>query len=246
MKTAINKDIFKNISIRIDKNGLVYVKGSHHRINLPVIGEDLALFLGIMWGDGWAVNRKIAALKGQWRLGIVEDDKIIIDNCVLLSKRLFGVPFQICDRKTKYEAYLNSKIIYEILTSIFKFPDGEKKGKLRIPAKILQSRNLIIPFLRGLFSTDGKFVLYKNYPRIELNSATLELIKDVEKALKKLGFAPTIYTWKRKGGNKLHGLYLNGENQVKLFYKKINFIGRKYNKLEKYIKSIAPASPVER
>jgi hypothetical protein len=99
MKTAINKDIFKNISIRIDKNGLVYVKGSHYRINLPVIGEDLALFLGIMWGDGWAVNRKIAAFKGQWRLGIVEDDKIIIDNCVLLSKKLFGIPFQIRNRK---------------------------------------------------------------------------------------------------------------------------------------------------
>jgi len=88
--------------------------------------------------------------------------------------------------------------------------------------------------------------LYKNYPRIELNSATLELIKDVEKALKKLGFAPTVYTWKRKEDNKLHGLYLNGEKQIKLFYKKINFIGEKYNKLEKYIKSIAPASPVER
>ena len=227
----------KALPLLTSQQGFVYLKGSHHRIKIPRLNNDFAVFLGLMWGDGWLTNRKLAVAKGDWRIGFVEDDRPLIGVFCELTKALFCVHANVRDMKTKCEVYFNSRIIYELLSKSFGFPDGEKIGKLRIPKTI--NRAFIADFLRGLFSTDGKFGIYKNYPRIGLESATKGLIKDVEVSLKTLGLNPKLYVWNRKGGNKLYGLHLNGKEQTILFYKKVNFVGEKANKLDNYIKSIA-------
>lgn len=236
----LDLSLLNQLALRRDKNNFIYLKGSSHRIKIPQLDTNLALFLGLLWGDGWVVSRQVARHKSRWRIGLVEDDKLIIERFIALSESIFSVKPLIHFRKTKYEVYINSRIVYEILTRIFKFPDGRKKGKLKVPNKILSSKSLIISFLRGLFSTDGRFTIYKNYPRIGVDSATYRLIKDVEGILKKLGFNPKTYTWNRKNGNRLFGLYLNGKKNVQLFYKEINFIGEKAKKLKNYIDITAP------
>lgn len=131
-----------------------------------------------------------------------------------------------------------------MLTNVYGFPDGYKIERLRIPNQIFDSTELMASFLTGIFSTDGKFVVYKGYPRIGVDSATLIFIEDIKNTLIKLRFKPTFYTWNRKKGNKLYGLYLSGFEQVTMFHEKIGFIGEKANKLEHFLANNAPLRPI--
>ena len=237
MKIA-NKEL--NLGLYVDKD-LFYVKGSAHRVKIPNLDRDLALFLGIVWGDGWLSQRQKAIKNYSWRVGIVEDDKPLIQHFVNLTDKVFQIKPKLNDRITKIEAYFSSKIVYELLTKVYGFPDGYKIGRLRIPNQIIDSAELMASFLTGIFSTDGKFVVYKKYPRIGVDSATLIFIEDIKNALLKLKFKPTLYTWTRKKGNNLYGLYLSGFEQVTMFHKKIGFIGEKANKLEHFLANNAPA-----
>ena len=224
------------LEFKFYKSGeLLYVKGSGARVKIPLLDKNLALFLGILWGDGWLASRRVALKNYSWRIGIVEDDKPLIYHFIKLTKEVFGITPKINDRLTKLEAYFSNRIIYEILNRVYNFPDGYKINRLNIPVQILKSEELTKPFLSGLFSTDGKFVIYKNYPRVGLDSASLEFIREVQIALIKLKFNPRFSTWNRKKGNKLYGLSLNGFKQVTMFHKKIGFIGEKANKLKLFL-----------
>ncbi len=224
--------------------GLSYVKGSGHRVKIPKLDKDLALFLGILWGDGWISKREVAEKKWNWRIGIVEDDIPLIKHFIILTEKVFSIKSKIHDRKTYLEAYFNSRIVYEFLNKIYGFPDGKKIGRLYIPKVIADSNELVSSFLAGVFSTDGKFVVYRDYPRIGVDSATLIFIEDIKNTLIKLKFKPTFYTWNRKKGNKLYGLYLSGFEQVTVFHEKIGFIGEKANKLEHFLANNAPLRPI--
>ena len=234
------------LDIKYNKNGdLAYVKGSGTRVKIPLLDKNLALFLGILWGDGWLANRKVALKNYSWRVGIVEDDKPLIYRFIELTNEVFGITPKINNRITKLEAYFSNRIVYEILNNIYNFPDGDKINKLKIPIQVLESDELTKQFLSGLFSTDGKFIIIKkNYPRIGLDSASLEFIKEVELALIRLKFNPRFSTWNRKKGNKLYALYLNGFKQARLFHKEIDFIGEKANKLEHFLANNAPLRPI--
>ncbi len=222
-------------------NGYCYIKGSGHRIRLPKLDKNLALILGILWGDGWLVSRKVAKRNFSWRIGMVGCDLQLINCYTSLIHKVFSIKPRLHDRKTKVEAYFNSRVIYELLNRTYGFPDGEKIGRLKMPQSVMDSEELIPPFLSGAFSTDGTFVIDKNYPRIGVNSATLKFIVDIEKSLHKLGFNPRISVWNRKIGNPLYGVYLNGHRQANLFYQKIGFIGEKANKLTHFL-NYCPAS----
>ena len=236
MKFSLNQ--IKTEMPLLIENNTFYLKGSGHRIKLgQYISKEFSLFLGMLWGDGWIINREKALLKYQWRIGFVEDDNGIINKYISLCKKLFNINARICDRKTKIEIYFNSKIVYEILNRIFDFPDGEKKDRLRIPKQIINSKLLLKSFLKGIFSTDGKFVVYNHYPRIGIDSATYKLISDISETMMLFNLSPTTYTWNRKNGNKLFGLYLNGYEQILNFNDNIGFLGEKDNKLKAFIKA---------
>jgi DNA-binding transcriptional regulator WhiA len=217
----------------IKDNDRIYITNSHHKIKIPVLDENTALFLSIMWGDGCITNNNLAKANYDWSIRIVEDDKLFLQSLLKLIKNIFYIEAHVFHYKVKYEVKFNSKIIYHILNKQFKFPDGEKKDRLHIPLQILKDPSLSKNFLKGLFSTDGCLTLSNNYPRITLSSASFEFIKEVDKLLKKLKFRPNLNVYNRKVGNKLFNIRLNGYEQVRLFYKEINFIGDKLPKLEK-------------
>src|SRR3989344_2620292 len=84
---------------------LFYIKGSAKRIKIPDLDINLALFLGIMWGDGWLLKREKAKKDGNWRIGIVEDDIPLVNKFISLTEKLFSIKPKINDRITKQEAY---------------------------------------------------------------------------------------------------------------------------------------------
>ena len=214
------------LDIKHNKNGdLFYVKGSGSRVKIPLLDKNLALLLGVLWGDGWLASRKVALKNYSWRVGIVEDDKPLVNRFIELTNKTFGITPKINNRITKLEAYFSNKIVYEILNRVYNFPDGDKINRLKIPAQILESDELTKQFLSGLFSTDGKFIIMKkNYPRIGLDSASLEFIKEAEIALIRLNFNPRFSTWNRKTGNKLYGLSLNGFKKVPIIVQHCRYL----------------------
>lgn len=215
-----------------DLEGFFYVKGSVHRIRIPgkVTGE-LALFLGLLWGDGWLVNRESAQVSGTWRVGIVGNDPAVIETFLEACVSLFNVRPLVCDRITKTEAYVNNRILYELLARRFGMPTGEKIGKLRIPVEVCADASFLRMFLRGLFSTDGTYTCYNGYPRVAFYSATPELARQVAGALEGLGFRPRIAVWNKAVWNPIFAVRLNGKAQVSLFEETIGFIGMRVNRM---------------
>ena len=233
--TLLMNNRFKSLGLKLKfSDDGFYIKGSGHRIPEFKISEEFALLLGLLYGDGWMTSRQKALKNSDWKIGLVEDDKGVIDSFSALVRKIFSIQPTSRFRKTYYEVYFNSRFVYEVLNRQFGFPDGYKIGRLKIPKIIRKSDNLLISFLCGVFSTDGKFTLHKGYPRIGVDSATEKFIRQIKVALSRLGFHPRTYVWKRKGGNNLYGLYLNGKSQVKLFYKKIDFVGDKRKLLKSY------------
>lgn len=223
-------------TIKINGDKYLYIKGSGKRIKFPRLNPDMSSLLGLISGDGYLYDKEKAKDNSQWRIGFTEDDIIVIKKFEYLVDKVFGIkPTTYLRKGTYFESYFNSRIVHEVLNKIFKFPSGKKINRLRIPKQVLSSRKYYIPFLRHLYSTDGRFIKYKNYPRIGVESATQAFLLDVERLLRKENFNPRAYTWNRKKGNKLYGLYLNGESQVKLFYRKIGFIGKKQKVLKRHL-----------
>ena len=219
--------------------GYFYVKGSHHRIKIPDLNQNLALFLGLLWGDGWITRRAIARVKQDWKVGIVEDDNALLPYVHKLIKDLFSIDAHIYNKGNYYYIMFSSRIIYELLNQTYGFPDGEKKDRLYVPKQILSDTKLSKAFLNGLFSTDGCLTftkwLTKKYPRISFSSASIDFTKEIFYLLKEFGFVPHLNSYSRRVGNPLYTIRLNGLEQAKLFHKEINFVGDKQSKLENVI-----------
>lgn len=227
-----------------EQKGFYHIKGSHHRVKIPRLDKKFALFLGLLWGDGCITNMQYAKKMGDWRVVIVEDDQVLKQEIINLISQIFGIKARIHYRKTHYEIYFCSRIVYEILSKKFGFPDGLKRDRLNIPLQILADRNLIKSFLCGLFSTDGAITFSQNYPRISVSSASYEFINEVHASLKELGFNAHLNRYDRKIGNPLYSVRLNGLSQSLLFYKYINFIGEKQYRLKNLVKhNIMEAAP---
>jgi hypothetical protein len=69
----------------------IYIANSHHKIKIPVLDENMALFLGIMWGDGCITNSDLAKANYDWSIRIVEDDKLFLQSLLKLIKDIFYI-----------------------------------------------------------------------------------------------------------------------------------------------------------
>ncbi len=221
-------------SIRCNGSHL-YVKGSRHRVPIKnlKLNKNFALWVGLLCGDGCISKLR----NNDWRIFFVNNDPIVLKNYIDLVKSIFNIDVHVIRRDNKCDVHFSSRVVYEILKNIFQFPIGEKRGKLRVPGVLFKDKKLRRYFLRGAYSTDGKFTVYKGYPRIGIESATKEFLLDITNILMEEGFNPRIYTWKGTTRNPLYGIYLNGSLQTRDFKNKINFIGRKANKLQEFVNS---------
>ncbi|MDE1861025.1 MAG: hypothetical protein KGH72_04915, partial [Candidatus Micrarchaeota archaeon] len=147
---SVSKIEVDDLGLKVLREGnLVYVQNSSHRINVPLLDQDFALFMGLLWGDGCISNRASKS----WRIDFVEDDKKLLPFILNLIRGIFGIEAHVYYSENKYEVYFNSRIVYEILNQKFGFPDGIKKGKLLLPKQVMKDKHLLMPFLKGLFST---------------------------------------------------------------------------------------------
>ena len=113
--------------------------------------------------------------------------------------------------------------------------DGKKSNNKFIPDIIFNLREeKIALFLRILFSCDGSIYIKKNKKRkneqtiIEYCSISNKLIKGVSLLLNRLGIQHTISSKKfRDNPNYSWNIYIYNQKNIKIFIKKVGFIGRK-------------------
>lgn len=224
------------------KEQFYYVKGSKHRITIPKLGPELALFVGMIYGDGWLVSRPKDLSKGRWGIGLVEGDIEVVGKFINLGKDLFNLNFKLYVKKRKsyyYEVRANSRILYEFLFQNFELLGGFKSKIIKTP-KIIKQNCLIEPFFKGLFSTDGS--LSKKI--LSYSTISIDMITEIEIFLKNNGFNPKINIQLKDRKNPLYTLRIRGFSELFQFEQLIGISGKKDKLLKEIINHNFRGSPV--
>lgn len=192
------------------------------------IDKDLALFYGILLGDGC-----ISRSGNKWFVVITcsfYDDKKFFNKVVIpIAKRLRGKDVRYRERKEygKLEINFSDKNLFKKLNSIG-FPIG-KKFDINIP-KIFFDYNLEKYVIAGIFATDGSLALVNNngtfYPRIEIKINSFKLLYQIKKYLIKNGLKGNIYKVNGKYGI-TYRLEFPGKHNLLEFEKKVGLINPK-------------------
>jgi intein/homing endonuclease len=110
-------------------------------------------------------------------------------------------------------------------------PLGQKKGKLRVPFEILQSKPFTLSFLSGVFDTDGSYYLRKGRPVIVLSSATKEFIKQISNLLYDLNITHYLGLDLKQSDHRIkerftitNRIEISSKKSISNFIKKIGFL----------------------
>ena len=202
------QDIFlkmqKIAGIKIDDYRVInsdrYVKKD---IPEPKMSVKLAEIIGALNGDGHVSKFK-------YEICIVLDsrEKDYRDYLKKLCEEVFGTPFTLFIEPGKVKIRTYSIDISNMLIKKYGLPKGNKIGKLKIPEMILKTEELLVPYIRGLFDTDGSFYIRrKKDPVIEITSADPKFLIEVKNALISLNFhvakgVNRIFIYKKEDINK--------------------------------------------
>ena len=204
------------------------------------ITKELAEFLGIMTGDG-SVNKYTFKnyTSIDYSISITcsfSDDREYVDNFVIpLIYEIFNIKLQSIKLKNQNSIRIitRSKGLFYFLKDIG-FNIGPKNN-IEIPSFILSNREFLIPFIRGLFDTDGSVALKKNYkyPVISLKQKSRRIIEQLEVILKEMGFSmyveyDVIVNDKRWFSSKGSRIYISGRRNLKKWIDIIGFSNPKH------------------
>ena len=192
------------------------------------INKDLALFYGILLGDGC-----ISRSGNKWFVVITcsfYDDKKFFNKVVIpITKRLRRKDVRYRERKEygKLEINFSDKNLFKKLNSIG-FPIG-KKLNIKIP-KVFFDYKLEKYVISGIFATDGCLAMVNNngvrYPRIEVQLNSFILLNQIKKFLINNGLKGNVYKINGKSGT-VYRLEFPGKNNLFKFRRKIGFINPK-------------------
>ena len=212
-KSQISKENYEKLSemakIELRYSSYVIIKNKTQNISTPKqIDERLAEFIGLLAGDGHVsrINYEISVTCHK-KL----DKDYIINRVSKLFLDLFTMNVTIRESKKNnvIRCSVHSKLLSEYLTTNFLIPRGKKKGKLHIPTQIKTEKELLIPYIRGLFDTDGSiYCRRKKSLVVSIASRDPVFLNEVKNALTKLGYSASV-----SGKN----LYIYNQEQVQRF-----------------------------
>jgi len=226
-------EILPQLSCFDRKRGLILPKET---------SEDLAEFLGIIFGDGFS-NRYKRKGRNSWDYefsisGDYRDDVLYHKKHVIpLIKKLFHIMPK--HRKIKDQnticVDIKSRGIYYFLKDLgFSNP----KNNIRIPKWIFGKEEYLIAFIRGFADTDFSLSFRARkikcgYPRITTCIRDEELAKDLIISLKKLNFRINyqlnIIRYDKRGfTNLINNIDINGHKNFMQWMKSIGFRNPKH------------------
>jgi hypothetical protein len=209
------------------------------------IDENLAEETGIHIGDGMMNHYPDCRLYYIKYVGNIEEMNSYGKYIIHLLKKVYNpkhIRKIIVKGTNYYYINVNSKEILLFKKDVLGLPLGPK-GNMSIPHQILNSTNLFIPFLRGLFDTDGSIWFERRkkkihyYPKIKIELKSKNIILQCLNKLRELEFnvsASFDLIQTKKGKRfKTHRIVING---VKSLEKWWSLIGSKNPKnITKYL-----------
>ena len=207
---------------------------------IPLTPE-LAEICGVICGDGH-LSRTKSNKKTNYNLiicGHKHDDKDYMFFVQKLFNKATNKKIKFTNKKSYSELIIRSKNVLEMFENIG-IPVGKKSNIVRIPKKIMKDYKLAHSFLRGFADADFSMVFRRrtnlpNYPRITVDIASINMIKDICKILQKIEISYCgPYTRKRisrlKTKYTTYQLDICGHRNFKLWMKYIGFNNYKHLK----------------
>ena len=155
--------------------------------------KELSELIGIMLGDGCLSRsgKKYYIYICGHKINDFEYHQVVTQQYLL---KIFNKMSKIQFRKFENTLFLrfSDKEIFLFFSKIG-IPIGKKYNSIKIP-QFVKDPVLFPSFIRGLFDTDGCFILSKQhknvpyYPRIEITSKSEEFLSETLIYLKKMGF----------------------------------------------------------
>jgi ribonucleoside-diphosphate reductase alpha chain len=205
-----------------------------NKIKIPeYLDEDLAELLGLYMADG-------CFSRGRMIFTVNAKDADLAERIIHLMKKLFNLhPGERRERKSYVDLVFFSKDLERYFESLNWKKQGAKNAF--VPKEILQSEEKVVfSFIRGLFEGDGT-VHSDGYP--VLTSTSKRLVDEVQQLLLSVGIVSrksvksTSAIKGHKDRNNIYTLLILGDESIKIFKEKINFISqRKVKKFEEKIK----------
>lgn len=176
-------DNFKEWRERMKRLGII-------KSNYPSFRQngDLAELTGVILGDG-----NICNLPRTEELRIVSNsrNKGFIKRYTILLRKIIGKEPDV--RKDKNKNCVRIRIYQKYLSKRLGIPIGARKDKnIKIPQWILESKEYLKRYLRGLYEAEGSFCVHKptcTY-KFLFSNRNKSLLLNVYRALKILGFHP--------------------------------------------------------
>jgi len=174
-----------------------------HKITLPVKpSEDFMYFVGLIAGDGSISRSGNETGYGGSQIRFSNSDETLLEKYMSIITKLFGVNYSISRGNISRppDVRFGSKILAEILQTLG-VPESPKSARIAIPDVVLNlPNNLIAPYLRGLFDSDGSCNARKSgSSSAQLYTTSKELAEGVQLALLKFGITGRIRTRPRDG-----------------------------------------------
>ncbi len=199
--------------------------------------DEFSELLGAFVGDGWTSqgnNSKMLVISGN-----PLDEKEYYERIKGLFKQVFGIevrPRHFHYWKTYGVMVCKPKIIEEFHK--MGMPLGHKSSIVTVPTSVLNDKKFHVPFLRGLFDTDGTIYFQKSYnsnaskwqknhrhvPIIELCSVSPDLMKSVYKMFRDLGFNFRFVKKRisKRGRYTEHKIRITGKGNIRRFFKEVH------------------------
>ncbi|WP_235788561.1 vitamin B12-dependent ribonucleotide reductase [Salipaludibacillus sp. CUR1] len=204
----------------IDRNDLIYIQsGEGAFASEDSIGENAAMFLGWLTGDGWVAK--------DGRIGMVfgKDDKEVIPEMIKAGESLSGLKAKVFERENgTFQISYNRAAFTEKIKQLGM--DSKRSFEKRVPESIFTgTKETVTTYLQALFSADGTiYTKDKNHRSARLASSSKELLQDVQLLLLNYGIHGKIYARPKTNQAKFNYITINGEHksyESKLFYELI-------------------------
>jgi signal recognition particle subunit SRP54 len=202
---GITTSLSEKIRIKGSKSG-----GRSGSVSAPItmpttVDEELAEFLGYVWGDGYIYKGYVE---------VTNNDPEILSRLDYLSRKLFALEGKIrTDKRNGVKKFIvASVLLVAFINGIFKAPIGKKSKIIEIPELLLKSPKRVIGrFARAYFDTDG--YVGKDSRHIEFCSASRNLIEQLRVVLLRFGIFSNI-SQRIINQTSYHRLFLKSDDVV--------------------------------
>ena len=191
--------------------------------------KNLALFLGLLAGDGQVKGRSIRFYNNSGEIAQLY---------IKIVQEIFGITPGKVRMKTVMSYIFESPVVRALL-NYYEFPEYKKSLNVKAPLGLFsQNRKIAASFLAGVFLTDGFFDRKKG--EIEISTSSKSLFEDIAYILLSCGILAS-FRKRKQGKFESCRIFIRRKEELGNFYKLCNLPTEKFREIEEYLKDGRPS-----